>query len=81
MQGGEFGGIGISGLPTVCGPAKAGMRLGGFQLYDLTGSYTLPFALVGALLFPAALSAFSIRERKYSIRYQAPISSAAATGR
>jgi len=49
-------------------------------LYDLTGSYTIPFALVGALLFPAALSAFSIKERKYSIRYQTPISNAAAIG-
>ena len=33
---------------------------------DLTGSYTLPFTLAGLLLIPAALSAFSIREHKYS---------------
>jgi MFS family permease len=39
-------------------------------LYDLTGSYTIPFAIAGALLFPAALSAFTIQERKYSMRYQ-----------
>ena len=39
-------------------------------LYDATGSYTLPFALAGSLLFPAALSAFTIKERKYSSRYQ-----------
>ena len=35
---------------------------------DLTGSYTLPFTLAGLLLLPAALSAFSIRERLYSAR-------------
>ena len=44
--------------------------LAGF-LFDLTGSYNLPFGIAGALLFPAALSAFSIRERRYSSRYAA----------
>ena len=39
-------------------------------LYDITGSYTIPFLIAGSLLFPAALSAFTIRERKYSSRYQ-----------
>mgnify|MGYP003707654737 FL=1 len=47
----------------------AGVLIGGF-LYDLTSSYTLPFAIVGATLFPAGLSAFSIKERTYSSRYQ-----------
>jgi MFS family permease len=42
------------------------------RLFDITGSYTVPFALVGALLFPAAISAFMIKERKYSARYQPP---------
>jgi len=37
---------------------------------DLTGSYTLPFTLAGLLLIPAALSAFSIREKKYSAKEQ-----------
>ena len=46
--------------------------MGGF-LYDLTGSYTLPFAIVGSMLFPAALSAFTIKERKYSMQYQTPL--------
>lgn len=49
-------------------------------LYDLTGSYTIPFAIVGGLLFPAALSAFTIKERKYSIRYQAAPAAVAASG-
>jgi NADH:ubiquinone oxidoreductase subunit 6 (subunit J) len=39
-------------------------------LFDLTGSYTVPFAIAGSLLFPAALSAFTVKERKYSSRYQ-----------
>ena len=45
-----------------------GVLMGGF-LYDMTGSYTLPFAIVAATLFPAALSAFTIKEKKYSARY------------
>ena len=38
-------------------------------LYDATGSYTISLAIAGSLLFPAAISAFTIRERKYSMRY------------
>ncbi len=79
---------GLKALGTISGFTFMFHQFGGFgsvllagALYDLTGSYTLPFALVGALLFPAALSAFSIRERRYSIRYQSPISPTAATGR
>jgi MFS family permease len=37
---------------------------------DLTGSYTIPFTIAGLLLLPAALSAFSIREKEYSAREQ-----------
>ena len=40
-------------------------------LFDLTGSYTIPFAIAGAMLIPASISAFSIQEKKYSVRYQA----------
>jgi len=57
----------------------AGVLLGGF-LYDLTGSYTLPFAIAGAMLFPAALSALTIKERTYSSRYQTAAAPAAAPG-
>jgi hypothetical protein len=35
---------------------------------DLTGSYTIPFSIAGLLLLPAALSAFSIREKQYPVR-------------
>ena len=60
----------ISGISFLChqlGGALSTLLAG--YLFDLTGSYTLPFAIVGGLLFPAALSAFTIKERKYSMRY------------
>lgn len=76
---------GLRSLGTLTGVSFLGHQLGGFSgvllggfLYDLTGSYTLPFAIVGSLLFPAALSAFTIKERQYSTRYQTP-SAAVAT--
>jgi MFS family permease len=50
--------------------AVISVPMAGF-LYDATGSYTIPFAIAGSLLFPAALSAFTIREHKYSMRYAA----------
>ena len=61
----------ISGISFLCHQVGsfASILLAGY-LYDVTGSYTIPFAIAGALLFPAALSAFAIKERKYSIRYQ-----------
>ena len=49
-------------------------------LYDITGSYTVPFLAVGLLLFPAAFSAFSVKERKYSSRYVSTPAAGAATG-
>jgi MFS family permease len=49
-------------------------------LYDLTGSYTVPFLIVGILLFPAAFSAFSVKERKYSSRYVTSPAVPAASG-
>ena len=39
------------------------------ELFDLTGSYTIPFLIAGLFLFPAALFAFAIKEKKYSSRY------------
>jgi len=49
--------------------SAAAVQFGG-EMRDLTGSYAIPFAIVGMLLIPAALSSFAIREKKYSIRYQ-----------
>ena len=72
-------------LGTISGITFMFHQFGGFGsvllaglLFDVTGSYTLPFALVGALLFPAAISAFSIKERRYSVRYQTAVPTAAA---
>ena len=69
---------GVRALGTISGVAflvhavgsALSIWLAGF-LFDLTGSYTIPFAIAGITLFPAALFAFSIKERRYSARYQA----------
>ena len=53
--------------------------LAGF-LYDLTGSYTIPFAITGAFLFPAAIASFSIKGGKYSARFQVVPATAASAG-
>lgn len=61
----------ISGISLMCHQVGSfGSILLAGILYDATGSYFLPFAISGALLFPAALSAFVIDERKYSSRFQ-----------
>ena len=63
-------------LGTIAGVSFVFHQAGGFVsvlatgfLYDITGSYTIPFAIAGALLFPAAISALTIKERRYSSRY------------
>lgn len=76
---------GLRALATISGISFLCHQVGSFVsilaaglLFDITGSYTLPFAVGGALLFPAALSAFSIKERKFSSRYQTAVPMAAA---
>ena len=78
---------GLRALATISGISFLCHQVGSFVsilaaglMFDITGSYTLPFAIGGALLFPAAISAFSVRERKYSARYQTPLSTAATAG-
>ena len=78
---------GLRALGTISGVTFVFHQVGGFGsvllaglLYDVTGSYTVPFLLAGSLLIPAALSAFSIKERKYSMRYLSQTSPAAAAG-
>jgi hypothetical protein len=39
-------------------------------LFDITGSYDIPFAITGSLLLPVALVAFMVNEKKFSTRYQ-----------
>ena len=76
---------GVRALGTISGLSFLFHQLGSFVsilaaglIFDITGSYTLPFAIGGALLLPAALSAFSIKERKFSVRYQTAVPTAAA---
>ena len=47
-----------------------GVVMAGF-IYDATGSYVIPFAIGGALMAWSSAAAFSVNEKKYSIRYQA----------
>ena len=69
----------ISGISFVCHQVGASFSiiLGGV-LYDATGSYLLPFSIAAATLVPAAIAAFTINEKKYSVRYQAVPAGAAA---
>ena len=76
---------GLRALGAITGVSFLCHQVGGFfsillagYLFDLTGSYTLPFALAGSLLFPAALAIFTIKEEKYSVRYQTGAAAAAA---
>ena len=73
----------IAGISFLCHQVGAfvSIFLLGGVLRDLTGSYLLPFALAGALLIPASIAAYTINEKKYSVRYQtapAPAAGAAA---
>ena len=68
---------GLRAMGTISGITFMFHQIGGFTsvtlagwLYDVTGSYTIPFAIIGSLLGFAAISAFTIREKKYSARYQ-----------
>ena len=78
---------GLRALATISGISPMCHQVGSFVsillagiLYDATGSYFLPFAVAGSLLFPAALAAFMIDERKYSVRYQSAPAGASAGG-
>ena len=76
---------GLRALATISGISFLCHQLGAFVsiivggvLYDLTGSYLLPFSLAAASLVPAAIAAYTINEKKYSVRYQtAPAGTAA----
>jgi hypothetical protein len=59
------------------GGGAASIQFAGL-MRDIAGSYTLPFTIAGALLLPAALSGFSIREQQYTGREQNRIASTSA---
>ena len=71
----------ISGISFLCHQIGAfvSIILGGV-LYDMTGSYLLPFSIAAAFLVPAAIASFTINEKKYSIRYQSSQVAGAAAG-
>ena len=71
----------ISGISFLCHQVGAffSIILGGV-LYDLTGSYLLPFSIAAACLIPAAIASFTINEKKYSVRYQTAPAPGAAAG-
>ncbi len=68
---------GLKSLATISGVAFLFHQLGGFSsvllagyLREMTGNYILAFIIAAVMLYPAAISAFTIRERRYSVRYQ-----------
>lgn len=68
---------GLKSLATISGVAFLFHQLGGFSsvllagyLREITGNYILAFSIAAVMLYPAAVSAFTIRERRYSVRYQ-----------
>ncbi|MDE2785800.1 MAG: MFS transporter [Chloroflexota bacterium] len=67
---------GLKSLATISGVAFLFHQLGGFTsvlmagyLREITGDYVIAFSIAAVMLYPAAISAFTIRERKYSVRY------------
>ena len=67
---------GLRNLGTLTGLSFMAHQVGGSisvlmagVVFDATGSYTIPFAICGGLLGVASLTAFSVRERKYSVKY------------
>ncbi len=68
---------GVKNLGTLNGVATFAHQMGGALsiylgglLYDVFGAYDVPFAIAGSLLVGASLAALTIKERKYSARYQ-----------
>ncbi len=79
---------GLRALATIAGISFLCHQIGAFisiilggVLYDMTGSYLLPFSIAAACLIPAAIASYTINEKKYSVRYQAaPAPAGAAAG-
>ncbi len=68
---------GLRAMGTLGGTSTFAHQIGGAvsiylggALYDVFGSYTVPFAISGTLLIGATIAAFSIRERQYSAKFQ-----------
>ncbi len=68
---------GLRAMGTLGGTSTFAHQIGGAvsiylggALYDVFGSYTVPFAIAGIMLIGATVAAFSIRERQYSAKFQ-----------
>ena len=77
---------GVKALGTLGGMTNFAHQMGGALsivmggvLYDLFGSYDVPFAIAGSMLAAASIAAFSVAEKRYSARYQ-PQAVAATAG-
>ena len=80
---------GVKNLGTLAGITGMGHQLGGAAsvflvgfAYDALGSYQIPFGIAGLTLIIASILSFSVKENKYSSRYQTVSTSrlAAASG-
>lgn len=68
---------GLKNLGTLDGMANFVHQMGGALsilmgglMYDWLGSYTVPFGIAGSMLLVASIAAFSIREKRYSTKFQ-----------
>jgi len=78
---------GLRALGTLAGVSFLVHQIGAFisiqfagYMYDATGEYTIPFTIAGLLLIPAAVSAFSVQEKRYSAKYRTVPSAPATYG-
>ena len=77
---------GLKNLGTLGGFTTFAHQIGGSLsvlvagiLYDVTGTYVVPFGLAGLTLLGATIASYSVKERKFSVRYQAPKPASPAT--
>ena len=78
---------GLKNIGTLNGMATFAHQIGGAisvlmggVFYDIFGAYDVPFGIAGSLLVGASIAAFSVRERKFSIRYQPTTPAVAGDG-
>jgi MFS family permease len=78
---------GLKNIGTLNGMATFAHNVGGAIsvlmggiLYDIFGAYDVPFGIAGSLLIGASIAAFSVRERRFSIRYQTATPAVAGDG-
>ena len=76
---------GLRSLGAIWGMAFLSQQIGGLVgpnltglVYDLTGSYALPFVACASMQILASIAVFAINEKKYSGRYQAAVGGAVA---